>query len=201
MDSPERIRFITKHYCSLQGLRFTPLWLFLVLRPWGDVLPNHRPTYIRDNLTIAMFLFSFVWIWLAGRFYRRRYGRVESKPQPWWVWLIGASALPLYFLCLFADDKNPPVSLAALFFAGWLGLTALADTGIPIRRPYYGIAAVCVAILALAPSTGWIKASQLLSAYHPSGAVFLGLIMTTLGLLDHFQLVHMFEHHPETAHV
>src|ERR1039458_3689495 len=81
MDNPYRLRFLTKHYFSLQGLRFTPVWLILVLRPWGDVLPNHRPTYVRDYVTMTMFLFCGVWIWLAGRYYRRRYGRVVRSEE------------------------------------------------------------------------------------------------------------------------
>jgi hypothetical protein len=106
-----------------------------------------------------------------------------------------------YFACMFADDRNPPVSFVALLWASFLAMQALASAGIPVRRFYYGIAALSVAIMALAPSTGRITATQLLSSNHPSGTVFLGLVMTTLGLLDHFQLVRMFAHPVEAAHV
>jgi hypothetical protein len=199
MDNPYRLRFLTKHYFSLQGLRFTPVWLILVLRPWGDVLPNHRPTYVRDYVTMTMFLFCGVWIWLAGRYYRRRYGRVVAKPQPWWCWLFVMCALAVYFACSLADEKNPPVSFVAVWWSCWLSAQALYFVGIGARRFYYGIAAVCMLALALLPSTGWITASRLLSAYHPSGAVLLGLIMTALGVLDHFQLVRMFAQPAGTA--
>jgi hypothetical protein len=201
MDSSERIRLVTKQYCSLQGLRFVPLWLFLVLKPWSGILPNHRPTFIRDYVTIATFLLCVSWIWLSGRYYRRHFGRVESKPQPWWAWLSGIGFTAAYGLCMFIDDKNPPVSFLALWWACWLGMQALLVPGISVRRYYYGIAAICVAAMSLMPSTGWIAANQLLSASRPSGLVFVGLVLTVLGLLDHFQLVRMFEHPSESANV
>jgi drug/metabolite transporter (DMT)-like permease len=199
MDSPDRIRSITKQYCSLQGLRFTPFWLILVLRPWGDVLPNHRPTFIRDYLTMAMFLFSVIWIWLSGRYYRRRFGRVESKPQPWWAWLFAVAFIAAYFVCWFADEKNPPVSFVAVWWGCLLGVQALYFVSLGARRFYYGVAAVCMLALALLPSTGWITASRMFSAYHPSASFILGLVMTALGVLDHFQLVRMFEHPLEST--
>jgi hypothetical protein len=201
MDSPERIRLITKSFCVLQGLRWVPLWLFFVLKPLSGVLPNHRPIYIRDNLSIVAFLFCYFWFWFSARYYRRRFGRVESKSQSGWVWLFGLAFLAGYVLCLFADDKNPPVSFVTLWWASYLVLHALAVGGIPVRRYYYGIAAVCVAVLALAPSTGRIAANQLLSPSHPSGLIFLGLVLSTVSLLDHFQLVRMFEHPPESVNV
>jgi hypothetical protein len=201
MENPERIRLITKSYCALQGLRLLPLWLFLTLKPWSGVLPNHRPIYVRDNLSIAMFLLCIAWIWLSGGYYSRHYGRVESKPQSGWVWLFGLAFLTGYVLCMFADDKNPSVSFVTLWWASYLVMHALVVGGIPVRRYYYGIAAVCVTILALVPSTGWVAANQLLSPSHPSGLIFLGLVLTTVSLLDHFQLVRMFEHPPVSANV
>lgn len=201
MDSLEKVRLITKSYCSLQGLRFAPLWLFFVLKPWSGVLPNHRPTYIRDNLSIVTFLFCVSCIWLSGRYYRRRFGRVEAKPQSGWLWLFGLVFVIGYFFCMFADDKNPPVSFVALWWSSVLAVQAFAIGGIAIRRYYYGIAAVCIAILALVPSTGWVAAKQLLSPSHPSGLVFVGLMLTTVSLLDHFQLVRLFEHRSKSANV
>jgi MFS family permease len=201
MGSLERIRLITKQYCSLQGLRLTPLWLFMALKPCAGVLPNHRPTFVRDYSTIAAFLFCLFWIWYSGKYYSRRYGRVESQPTRWWVWLSIVMFMAVYFACMFADDKNPPVSFVALLWASLLATLALGITGIPVRRVYYGIGAVSVAILAFAPSTGRITATQLLSSNHPSGLVLIGLVMTTLAVLDHFQLVRMFEHPLENANV
>jgi hypothetical protein len=201
MESVDRIRLISKSYCSLQGLRFAPLWLFLALKPWSSLLPNHRPTFIGDYLTIVAFLFCASWFWLSAGYYRRRFGRVESTPQSGWVRLFGLALLTGYVLCLFADDKNPPVSFLALWWAFFLVIQAFGIDGISVRRYYYGIAAVCVTALALVPSTGWVAANQLLSSRHPSGLVFLGLVLTTLSLLDHFQLVRMFEHPPESANV
>lgn len=199
MEDPERIRLITKSYCSLQGLRWVPLWLFLALKPWSGLLPNHRPTYIGDYLTIATFLLCISWFWLSGRYYRRRFGRVESKPQSGWVWFLGLAFLVGYVLCMFADDRNPPISFLTLWWACWLAAQALVIGGISVRRYYYGIAAVCITALAFVPSTGWVTANQFLSPSHPSGLVFVGLVLTTLSLLDHFQLVRMFEHPLENA--
>ncbi len=199
MECPERIRLITKSYYSLQGLRWAPLGLLLALMPWIGSLPDHLPIYICYCLAIATFLFCGSWMWLAGRYYRRRFGRVESKPQSGWAYIFGLAYGAGYFLCTLADDKNSPVSFVALFWAFCLVIQAVAIGGIPVRRYYYSIAAVCVTILALMPSTGWIAANQLLSASHPSGMVFVGLVLTAVSLLDHFQLVRMFEHPKESV--
>ena len=199
MESTERIRLISKSYWPLQGLRWVPLWLFLVLKPWSGILPNHRPTFIRDYLTIVTFLFCVSWFRLSAGYYRRRFGRLQSKPPSGWMWLIGLAFLAGYVFCMFADDKNPPVSFVTLWWASYLVIQAVAIGGISVRRYYYGIAAVCVTILALVPSTGWVAANQLLLPSHPSGLVFLGLVLTTVSLLDHFQLVRMFEHPLESA--
>ncbi len=192
MNEYERIRFLTANYFSLQGLRFTPLWLFLVLRPWGGVLPDHRPIYVRDYVTLAMLLVCGLWIWLAGRYYRNRYGRVQSSPQPWSCSFFIVGVVVTYFAFFLADETNPPVSFVAVWWGCWLGAQALwTPSGIGARRICYGIAAICLLALALLPLTGWIASSQLLTAYHPSGAILLGIIMLTLGVLDHMLLVRL----------
>lgn len=191
MDERARITFLTKSYSALQGLRFAPVWFFLAILPLVSLLPDHRPTFVRDYTRIAMLLFCGIWIWLAGRYYRRRYGSVQSKLHTWWYPLGIVGAVAIWVLCCWIDEKNPLVSFQALWWTcclGWPGLTSPNRT----RRFYYGVAAIIMLVVSLLPLTGRIAASQILSADHPFGLILLACGMLILGVLDHLLLVRMF---------
>lgn len=200
MNNSDRLRFLTSNYFALQGLRFTPLWLFLVFRPWFDVVPNHRPFYLRDWLTLAMLLLCGAWIWLAGNLYHRRYGTVKAKSWPWWHTLCFVAVIAAYFACYQADYKNPPLSFAALWWSCVLAARAVWQSGSESRRFAYSLSGICMLVLATVPLAGRISSSQLLNAYHPSGAVLLGVLMVTLGILDHLELVRLISLQSQSAH-
>jgi hypothetical protein len=192
MNERARITFLTKNYSALQGLRFTSFWLFLAISPWVSLLPDHRPTFIRDYTRIAMLLFCGIWIWLAGRYYRRHYGLVQSKSHSWWYPLGMVGAIAVWVLCCWLDEKNPPISFQALWWAcllGWQGLISIPNR---TRRFYYGVAAIIMLVMSLLPLTGRIAASQILNADHPFGLILLNCVMVILGILDHLLLVRMF---------
>ena len=86
--------------------------------PWIGSLPDHLPMYICYCLAIATFLFCGSWMWLASRYYRRRFGRVESKPQSGRAYLFGLAYGAGYFLCTLADNKNS----ASKFCRAFLGI-------------------------------------------------------------------------------
>jgi hypothetical protein len=191
MDDRERIHFLASHYSALQGLRFTPFWLFFALSPWRYAMPDHRPTFVRDYTTIAMLLFCIAWAWLAGKFYRARYGSVQSKPQHWSHFLFAGSMLVAYLWCYLADEKNPPVSFVALWWGCFLNVQCLWTVGTESRRIAYTAAGISMLLLALVPVTGLISTSRLLSVDHPSGSILLGTIMLAMGIFDHFELLRL----------
>src|SRR5665213_1685824 len=160
MDGRDRITFVTKNYGALQGLRFTPAWLFLAIAPWVSQLPDHSPTFARDYTRIAMIVFCGVWIWLVGRYYRRRYGAVQPKPHPWWFSLCIAGAIAAWLICYWVDEKNPPVSFQTLWWGCWLGWQGLISTSNGARRTAYSVAAIFMLALSLLPLTGRVAASQ-----------------------------------------
>jgi hypothetical protein len=194
MDDRERITFLTANYLALQGLRFTPFWLFFALKPWFDLLPNRRPTFIHDYGELGILLFCGVWIWLAGRYYRGHFGSVQKKPtnHPVWNSLLIAGFIVAFFVASWADEKNPPVSFLALFWACFLGAQAMASGGSNVRRLYYGIASASLLAVSLLPLAGRIPASHIFATADPFGNVLLGIELVTLGLLDHSLLVRMF---------
>jgi hypothetical protein len=188
MDTRERLAFLTKNYGALQGLRFTPAWLFLAISPWISQLPDHRPTFVRDYTRIAGIVFCGVWIWLVGRYYRRRYGVVRPKPHPWWTSLFIAVAIATWLMCSWADEKNLAISFQALWWGCLLGWQALESGSIGARRAAYSVAALFTLALSLLPLTGRVAASQIMTSGNRFGTVFLGVSMVILGVIDHLLL-------------
>lgn len=191
MDNNGRARFLTSNYFALQGLRFTPVWLFLAFRPWLQGVPNHRPTYVRDWLILTLLLLCGAWIGFAGKLYRRRYGTVHANPWPWWQWLFIVAVIAGYLACYHADYKNASVSFTAIWWGIFIGARAMGRHGSEIRRVAYALAGSCMLLLALVPLTGRISSSELLDVDHPYGVVLLGALMVTLGIIDHFELVRL----------
>jgi hypothetical protein len=73
----ERIRFVTQHFNDLQGLRFlVPLGL-MILSVGGTTYFDNRPLVI---LRAGLFLTGALLMIGARRYYRDRFGEVESEP-------------------------------------------------------------------------------------------------------------------------
>jgi hypothetical protein len=73
----ERIRFVARHFNDLQGLRFlVPLGL-IVLSVGGTTYFDNRPLVI---LRAGLFLAGALLMLGARRYYRNRFGEVESEP-------------------------------------------------------------------------------------------------------------------------
>jgi hypothetical protein len=73
----DRIRFVTRHFNDLQGLRYwVPIGL-LTLSVGGTTYFENRPYVI---LRAALFLGAVLLLLGARRYYRRAYGEVERQP-------------------------------------------------------------------------------------------------------------------------
>lgn len=74
----DRVRFLTKNYGSLQGLRFVPLGTYFLLGIPYDATPGQWKMVIGPLLG-GFFLASVAAYFLIGRYYRRVYGLVRPS--------------------------------------------------------------------------------------------------------------------------
>jgi hypothetical protein len=73
----DRIRFVTRHFNNLQGLRYwVPLGLLTLSVGGTTYFENTRFVILRIGLFLGAFLVAFG----ARRYYRRTFGEVESEP-------------------------------------------------------------------------------------------------------------------------
>jgi len=194
----KRLSFLTKAYESLQGLRLAPIWLMCVLQPLGDLLPNKRPTFIHDNVMLGSVIFCLLWLWLSGKWYRKHYGSVETASTLQKLFIIPGSiaALVVYYYAAHLDDiHNPPVSFNALFLVCFFAVIVFMVRSDHVRSVYYSVAAGCMLLVSLVPTTGWISASSLMitshhHAYCAWGFFTFSILMLIGGVLDHFLLAH-----------
>ncbi|MGB3632652.1 MAG: hypothetical protein WA982_01285, partial [Rubrobacteraceae bacterium] len=111
MENLKKVRYITKNYEQLQGLRQVPVGIFSLsvalshsgLWSWYTMW-EPIPTLLVLALTIGLYT-------LIGVHYRKKFGRVQSAPHSDWDRARGI-ILVLAFVGAFAVDLSfePPVS-------------------------------------------------------------------------------------------
>lgn len=184
MDNPTRVRYITRNFDALQGLKMVPFGLFFLamgagwLGEQGDL-----------SLSLPAFVLTLLASWLIGRYYARNLGRVNSERSN----LANNFLLPLAVVLILwiaaAVDywMRLPVSIFGLTLAivllGWWWLQEQR------MRIHYAIMAGLIALISLAPlggiGEGW-------SIIQPPGTLFnllVGVIFMVGGILDHLILV------------
>jgi hypothetical protein len=198
MDEEARLTFLAANYGNLRSLRMAPLYALFIAEPWLDF---HR---IARSLAIAWVGVCIVWFSLLGAYYTRRYGRVESSPAArrkpnFWKTPENLVLLlyPVTVLCGLAlkwiqyhGGRDPaPAFLFAGLILGW-GMTS---SNISLRRSYYIAANASAILLALAVIFRSTPGHLFFSAY---AETFLGVILLTLGILDHLVLRRTFRQEP-----
>ncbi len=123
MKDLERIRIVTAHYRSLQGLRMLPWWLWMLALTAVNPLvglPQGRLDY-----QLLIFLPGLVIAWLLsrliGNYYERAFGRVEGLPSHDRTggWVRGLLFALLVYVGFVIDTLRwLPVSVLALILAG-----------------------------------------------------------------------------------
>jgi asparagine N-glycosylation enzyme membrane subunit Stt3 len=78
MQNYDRIRFVTEYFSSLQGLRLIPFWLFSALLNAAVLLRVDSIAILVFGLAGVVVTFFVVQPWF-DRYYRERFGSVESK--------------------------------------------------------------------------------------------------------------------------
>lgn len=187
MDNPTHVRYITRNFDALQGLKMVPFGLFFLamgagwLGEQGDL-----------SLSLPAFVLTLLVSWLISRYYTRNFGRVNSERSN----LVNNFLLPLAVILILwvaaAIDYSMrlPVSVFGLtlaiilFFWWWLQEQR--------TRIHYAIMASLIVLISLAPlagiGEGWL-------IIQPSGTVFhllVGAIFVLGGILDHLILVKSF---------
>ena len=188
MDGLTRIRYITRNFDALQGLRMVPFGFYFLalgagwLGEQGDL-----------SLGLPALVLTLIAYWLTGRYYASRYGLVTATKAgraanllvPLGVILLlwGAAALDFWL--------RLPVSILGLTMAVvLLGLWWLHEQR---NRVHYAVMGGLVALISLMPLGG---VGQGWSIIQPPGALFsllLGGIFVVGGILDHLILVNNFK--------
>ena len=187
MDNPTHVRYITRNFDALQGLKMVPFGLFFLamgagwLGEQGDL-----------SLSLPAFVLTLLVSWLISRYYTRNFGRVNSERSN----LVNNFLLPLAVILILwvaaAIDYSMrlPVSVfgltLAIILSFWWWLQEQRT------RIHYAIMASLIVLISLAPlagiGEGWL-------IIQPSGTVFhllVGAIFVLGGILDHLILVKSF---------
>jgi hypothetical protein len=177
----DRIRFIAAHYDQLQGLRLSPLGIYLLALAasglgWLSWLPGD-PARAAGQWLGVLFVLALVAALTATAWYRHRYG--ARAPLSRWrrnAWLVLAVAV---FLAAAQFDQyvNAPIALAPFSAAAALVLTVRADGWV---RAHFLMAAVPWFLVACIPPLHHDGASRLVS-YALAG----GVALIVCGVGDH----------------
>lgn len=189
MQDLDRIRFVTRYYSALQGLKLVPFGLFLIVMSfrslgWTGLGKSGDCTY-----TLPLLVLMFILYFVIGRYYTRRFGEVQPvrEDAAWWKGmlplgiLVVAIALETIFL--------PRFSLAGLALAAML-----IYSGIVTRRPHYWVAGAAMIVVSLLPlAVGADPTSQIYGTMGFVWSLTFGIVWTAIGLIDHFVLVRAFK--------
>lgn len=195
MQDLQRVRYVTKNYRELQGLRLAPLGLFLLL--WGTIRWLGAPTWLTDSpvpflLALIVGLFSNK---IMESYYQSRFGYVEPDPERtrrerrWsmigplvaFMAIVLDEALQLQEIVVWLLWMTPV--LAYMFIVEW------PHRRFTIHRIIAGLFLVGVNALPLLGITR-------LSSY-TLGLITIGLMLVIIGLIDHLLLVRTFKPVPE----
>lgn len=185
---PNRVRFVTRHYHQLQGLRLVPLGLFLMVWAALDGLGYFDPARFPPGARVLVLTrvgFAF-WLGLllalaAPAYYRYRYGSVDPLDRGSRNRWITAAVIGFFVLARVDRNLQWPVSLQLLLVSASLFITVWHDGRV---RVHY-----------LAPALVWLAASfwPPLNASPAARQIMLfglgGLTLIVCGIGDHLLLV------------
>lgn len=178
----QRIRFVTRHYAQLQGLRLVPLGLFLLgvtaaIVGALDWLPGMDTGSDRSQWLGGAALAAITASALAPVWYRNRFGSVTPLTRQRRDWTLGLT-MAIWLLLSQVDGRLQwPILLNAALIAIALTVTVVVDGWL---RWHYLVAALAWFGISLLPSvgvaTGTLKVTYFLGA---------GLTLLICGIGDH----------------
>ncbi len=178
MDDQGRLTYLTHHYYDLQGIRTAPTWISLLV---FQVTPNSSNGFAWAMIFLTLGLMS-LWSWLAGRYYARRFGRVESTwisfPTSgiYWSLALGFFAFSIYRIIFTGYHGDLPY----MFTLVWLSPLFSGENPLQ-RRVYYAVAGALV-----------ISSTYYLQLNHREIKYIIAIqcvVLLALGLADHLLLM------------
>jgi hypothetical protein len=151
MDDQSRLTYLTRHYYELQGIRTAPLWLCSLAFQANIYFDSvHIKGIIPALLPLMAIGLMGVFMWLAGRYYRNRFGWLNPtwislpKSRLYWslYWVVGIWS----FYCIFISHFRG--FLPYVFTIVWISPLFNAEN--PLRRRiYFALAGMVVVFSAL----------------------------------------------------
>jgi hypothetical protein len=192
MDDQNRLTYLTRHYYELQGIRTAPMWLaFLAIQLVQSSV--YKGTWIK-YLLVALIMFLMIFFsWLAGRYYRRRFGWLD----PTWITLPMSRLYWSVVLCLFIWSLYVLIFLNIRgnlpYYLTIIWISPLFNEENPrLRRIYYALAGAVV-----------ISSTVFIQLTHRNNAFILAiqcLVLLALGIADHLLLMSLCTPPREDAH-
>ena len=181
--NPKKLRYVTRHFYDLQGLRLLPLGLIVFTNSYrGTPPPLLNTVFSLALLGIILWLYRPI-----TRFYREQYGHVKTD-QRWYWQTLGLAAIMIGGLL--ADIVwAPPVSVAGLAAGVYLAVLWRPQIGtFPGLRWYYAVAGLAVVGGTLYIGLAGGPRSDMFMRLTSFVDRLAGVALVACGLLDHFLL-------------
>ena len=189
MRSLERVRYVTKNYRILQGLRQVPIGIFLLMVavfksgfwPWYE-----GGQAVSFSLAMSLFLPLVLTVGayaLISIYYKRNFGQVRHYPRSERDMILKSLLSLAVIVAFFADVRYvAPVSLVGLTFAILMFAEWLEESRF---RPYYLLVSIMLALVSLLPVTGIFTLEQFVDV---GLLLSLGIAIFIVGTGDHLIL-------------
>lgn len=189
MPDLKQVRYVTRFYSVLKGLKLVPFGIYIFVLSfrhigWTGLGEEGDCTY-----TLPLLILMIILYFVIDRYYAKRFGEVKpvKGEDGWWKGI-----LPLAILMAAIVLENiilTPFSLTGVTIAAFL-----IYSGILTRRWHYlagGVAMIIVSLLPLA-----VGSEPTNRIYGTMGFVWgltFGSVWMIIGLIDHFILVRAFK--------
>lgn len=195
MPDTQRVQYVARNYQDLQGLRYAPLGLFLLL--WGTLRWLEAPTWLTDSPLpfLLVLLLGIPSYKIIGGYYEHRFGRVEpdsERTRRERRWSFVAPFVVLSAIVLDEVLQLPKVMgwliwmtpvLVSMFLFDW------PNRRFTIHRIIAVLLFLGLSLLPLLGITEWNIYTLFL--------ITIGLMLFIIGILDHLLLVHTLKPVPE----
>lgn len=193
MDEHSRLTYLTRYYYELQGIRTAPLWLCSLAFQANVYFDSvHIKGIIPDLFPLMAIGLMGVFMWLAGRYYRRRFGWLN----PTWICLPTSRVywslnLGIFIWCIYCIVfSHFRGFLPYLFTIVWISPLFNEENPL-LRRIYFALAGLLV-----------VSSALFLQIAHLDGRIIIAVqcvVLLALGIADHLLLMSLCTPPPENA--
>ena len=183
MRSLKRVRYVTKNYHVLQGLKQVPIGIFLLAVAVSNsgVWPWYSMWKPVSDLFVLTLLFGMYWVISVQ--YKRNFGQVQRSRWSERHMILKSFLILAIVAAFFADARSvAPVSLIGLAVAAWMFSDWLEESSF---RPHYLLTAILLVVASLSPATGVVTPEQFLNV---ALLIYLGIASFIIGIGDHLVL-------------